>query len=134
MLFRNKKDNDLNKGKYLGIGGKIEKDESITEALKREVKEETNLELVEFKYLGIVNFINDSYKEVMHLFTSNNYRGKLGKCDEGDLIWVKKNDIFNLNLWEGDKIFLERMLNNNNDFFVLNLYYSKNILKKSEFI
>lgn len=107
FLYRNKKENDLNKNKYVGIGGKLEKGESYIACLKREVKEETNLDIKKYRYLGKIDFLNTKYpKERMYLFVILETEGEISSCNEGKLVWVNKEDINKLNLWEGDKIFL----------------------------
>lgn len=127
MLYRNKKKNDLNEGKYIGIGGHIEDNESIEEALLREVKEETNLTLLSYKLRGIITFINDDYKEIMYLFTSDSFIGNLKDCNEGTLSWEKIKGITSLPIWEGDKEFLS-LLENKEEYFELTLTYSCNKL------
>lgn len=126
MLHRNKRDNDENKDKWIGIGGKFEKDESPDECLLREVNEEVGLTLNSYKYRALITFVSDSWEtEYMHLFTSDNFSGTVTECNEGVVCWVKKEEIKNLPLWEGDKIFLD-LLNTRNDFFSLKLTYDKN--------
>lgn len=131
MLHRVKKKNDLNKDKWIGVGGKFEEGESPEECLLREVKEETGLTLLEYKFRGIITFISDEWGcEYMHLFTSARYEGELKECDEGELVWVPKNEIENLYLWEGDKIFL-RLLQERDAFFSLKLRYEGDELVES---
>ena len=127
MLLRNKKKNDYNKDKYIGIGGHIELNETKEEALIRETKEETNLHLLSYDYRGIVYFNMDGYKETMHIYTSNKFKGNIKECNEGSLYWIEKEKIFDLELWEGDRIFLDILLNSQ-DYFELELNYSNNIL------
>lgn len=123
MLHRVKKENDLNKDKWIGIGGKFEDKESPEDCLQREVKEETGLTLNSYEYRGIVTFISDKYPtEYMHLFKSSSFCGELKECDEGVLEWVDKEFILNLPLWEGDKIFL-KLLDEKVPFFSLKLEY-----------
>ncbi len=123
MLHRIKKENDLNKDKWIGIGGKFEDKESPEDCLLREVKEETGLTLNSFAYKGIVTFVSDKYPtEYMHLFKSDSFVGTLKECDEGVLEWVEKEFILSLPLWEGDKIFL-KLLDENVPFFSLKLEY-----------
>ena len=124
FLYRNKKSHDMNKGKYIGIGGKVEDGETIFEALEREVKEETNFDLLSYDYRGIVYFHNDDFHEAMHLFTSKNFIGELKECDEGTLRWVNKEEFDELPMWEGDKIFFD-LIKNDEPFFKLDLYYKK---------
>ena len=127
MLLRNKKKNDLNHNKWIGVGGHIEKGETREEALKREIKEETGLILRSFNYRGDIIFLNDDYEEIMYLYTSNDFTGDIIDCDEGELRWIKKDEILNLDLWEGDRIFLPLLINTN-DFIKLKLIYSKDKL------
>ncbi len=123
MLHRNKKANDPNHAKWIGIGGKFEKDESPDECLLREVKEETGLTLTNYTFRGIITFVSDKWEtEYMHLFTANAFCGELIDCQEGELQWVKKDEVLNLNLWEGDKLFLKKLLEAN-DFFTMKLIY-----------
>lgn len=131
MLYRNKKKNDLNKGKWIGIGGHIEDSETKEEALIREVKEETNLDLLSYKYRGIIYFENEIEKEIMYLYTSSDYSGEIKECNEGELKYVGFAEIFNLNLWEGDKIFLKYLLDDK-EFFKLRLVYDHDKLVKVE--
>lgn len=119
FLYRNKKQNDFNKGKYVGIGGKIEDGESVEEALLRETKEEIGVEIKSYKYRGIINFSNI---EIMHLFTSSDFVGEIKECNEGTLRWIKKNKISELPMWEGDMIFFN-LLKENAPFFRLYLKY-----------
>ena len=123
MLHRVKKENDLNKDRWIGIGGKFEDKESPEDCLLREVQEETGLTLNSYEYRGIVTFISDKYPtEYMHLFKSYSFCGELKECDEGVLEWVDKEFILNLPLWEGDKIFL-KLLDKEVPFFSLKLEY-----------
>lgn len=131
MLHRVKKNNDLNEGKWIGVGGHIKTCESIDDALIREVNEETGLILNSFIKRGIVRFINDDYSEIMHLYTSNSYSGDIIDCDEGILKWIPKNEIFSLNLWEGDRIFLNKLINDD-EYFDIKLIYSNNTFIRSE--
>ena len=123
MLYRNKKKNDPNAGKWIGIGGKFEDGESPDECLLREVCEETGLTLLSWELRGIVTFVSDEWEtEYMFLYTSDDWSGKLSVCDEGQLAWKQKSEIDSLSMWEGDKIFL-RLLQDERDFFSLKLSY-----------
>ena len=125
MLHRTKKENDLNKDKWIGIGGKFEANESPDECLLREVYEETGLTLNAWKCHGIITFLTDGEfeGEFMYLFSSDDFSGALKDCDEGDLQWVSRDFLDNLPKWEGDKIFLELMWQDA-PFFLLKLRYS----------
>ena len=91
MLHRIKKENDLNRDKWVGIGGKFEDKESPEECNLREVYEETGLTLKGAEYRGIVTFVSDKWEtEYMHIFYSDSFSGEVKDCDEGVLEWVKK--------------------------------------------
>ncbi len=123
MLHRIKKENDLNRDKWVGIGGKFEDKESPEECAVRETLEETGLTLNSYRYCGIVTFVSDKWEtEYMHIFHSSDFSGELKECDEGELCWKKISDIYNLPIWEGDKIFL-RLIEENAPFFSLKLEY-----------
>ncbi len=124
MLHRVKKENDASHDKWIGVGGKCKKDESPDECMVREVKEETGLEVVRWRYRGIVTFISDVWPcEYMHLFTASEWSGEEIVCNEGDLQWVDQQRLFDLNLWEGDRIFLRLIMNPDQPFFSLKLVY-----------
>ena len=123
MLHRTKKDNDENHDKWIGVGGHFEKGESPEECLAREVKEETGLTLHSFDFRGIVTFVSDENPaEYMCLFTSKDFSGEMIQCNEGQLEWVDKSEVTNLNLWEGDRLFLE-LLTRDVPFFSMKLVY-----------
>ena len=107
MLHRNKKVNDINKDKWIGVGGHVEENETIDECVVREVKEETNLDLISFKLRGEVLFILNGYEELMYVYTSNEFKGVLKECNEGTLEWIDKNKVLDLPIWEGDKLIFE---------------------------
>ncbi len=124
MLHRTKKENDINKDKWIGIGGKFLPNESPDDCLLREAKEETGLRLTSWRCRGIVTFLNDCCEgEYMYLFTADGFQGELANCDEGELCWVEREFLDTLPQWEGDKIFLE-LLWKDAPFFLLTLRYS----------
>ena len=123
MLHRVKKEQDENKDKWIGIGGKFEEGESPEECVLREAKEETGLTLTDYKYRGIVTFVSDVWPcEYMHLFTATGFVGELKECDEGVLEWLPKDKLYGLPMWAGDRIFLE-LLDKGAPFFSLKLVY-----------
>ena len=124
MLHRIKKKNDINKDKWIGIGGKFEGEESPDECLLREAREETGLELTSWQCRGVVTFLteNPGDGEFMYLFTADGFQGELKECDEGDLQWVDRAFLDRLPKWEGDQIFLD-LLWKNEPFFLLKLRY-----------
>lgn len=124
MLHRVKKENDENRDKWIGIGGKFEDGESPNDCAVREVREETGLTLDKLFYRGIVTFVSDEWgTEYMHLFTSDCFHGSLCDCDEGILEWIDKKKLYDLTLWEGDRIFLGLLDDVNQPFFSLKLVY-----------
>jgi 8-oxo-dGTP diphosphatase len=128
MLHRVKKENDQNKDKWIGVGGKFEDGETPEDCVCREVLEETGLTLMDYKYRGIVTFVLKGWgTEYMHLFTATGFTGEMKACDEGDLVWVAKTDIDNLDIWEGDKVFF-RLLEEDIGFFSLKLVYENDTL------
>lgn len=133
MLHRTKKACDENKDKWIGVGGKFEPGETPEECLLREVYEETGLTLTEYRFRGIVTFVSDEWgTEYMHLFTADAFAGTpAASCSEGELVWVPKDEIETLHLWEGDKIFL-RLLVECEDFFSLKLQYEGEKLVETE--
>ena len=126
MLHRVKKEHDINKDKWIGIGGHFEGMESPEECLLREVKEETGLTLTGYRFRGLVTFISETEEpvlEYMCLYTAEGFTGELADCDEGALEWVPKRDVYDLPLWAGDKLFL-RLLEEERPFFSLKLVYT----------
>lgn len=129
MLHRISKKHDVNKDKWIGIGGHFEEGESPEECLLREAKEETGLTLTSWKFRGIVTFIAEGWPpEYMCLYTADGFEGTMIPCDEGTLEWVPKTELMELNLWEGDKIFL-KLLAEDAPFFSLKLMYQGDVLK-----
>ena len=122
MLHRVKKKVDVNKDKWIGIGGKFEKDESPEECLLREAKEETGTTLTSFRLRGVITFVIDDLDEYTFLYTADGFEGQPIPCTEGDLQWIEKEKIGSLPLWEGDKLFF-RLLEERQDVFSLKLTY-----------
>ena len=131
MLHRIRKKEDVNKGKWIGVGGHFEEGESPEDCLLREVREETGLVLTSWRFRGLVTFTQEGYgTEYMCLYTASEYEGELTSCDEGVLEWVPKEKIKDLDIWEGDKIFF-RLLKEGRPFFSLKEWYVDNELKEA---
>ncbi len=132
LLHRVKKEQDENKDKWIGIGGKFEPGESPEDCLLREVREETGLALTRYRFRGIVTFVSDQWPtEYMHLFTADGFCGQLRQdCREGELAWVDKSALYDLPIWQGDKIFL-RLLETRQEFFSLKLRYQGETLAEA---
>ena len=125
MIHRTKKENDENKDKWIGIGGKLEEGESPFDGARREVFEETGLTVENLSYKAIITFVLDGKTEYMHLFHTSQFLGEVKEdCDEGELDWIDKSELLSLPLWEGDKIFL-KLLDTEKRFYSLKLIYDK---------
>ena len=125
MLHRVKNKNDVNRDKWIGVGGKFERDESPEECLLREVREETGLTLLDYRLRGVVTFVAENWEtQYMYLYTATKWTGTMTGCDEGDLEWVPKSRVQDLPIWEGDKIFFRLIEDPASPFFSLKLAYS----------
>ena len=131
MLHRVKKENDENRDKWIGVGGKFEEGESPDECMLREMREETGLTALSWRFRGIVTFVSDEWgTEYMHRFTCNEYTGSIKECSEGVLEWLDRDALMNMSIWEGDRIFL-RLLDEDAPFFLLKLCYSGDALTRA---
>lgn len=140
MLHRTKKKKDVNKDKWIGIGGHFEAQESPEDCLLREAREETGLHLTDWRFRGIVTFcfeeenqgqgISQPICEYMCLYTATGYEGRIQECNEGELVWVPKKDVLSLNLWEGDRIFFDLLIREV-PFFSLKLSYKGERLEQA---
>ncbi|MCR5487499.1 MAG: 8-oxo-dGTP diphosphatase [Lachnospiraceae bacterium] len=124
MLHRNAKKDDVNHDKWIGVGGKLEFGESPEDCLYREVLEETGYALSGHSFRGIVTFVYGEITEYMYLYVSDSFTGEQKSCDEGELVWVKREEVLDLPIWEGDRIFL-RLLSEGAPFFSLKLVYDE---------
>lgn len=133
MLHRTKKKHDINKDKWIGIGGHFEYSESPEECIRREMLEECGITPSDLKLRGIITFVSDEPVCVyMFLFTATKFEGKLNQnCDEGELDWIDKKELLKLPLWTGDKIFL-KLLDCRKAFFSLKLNYKGQELTDAE--
>lgn len=131
MLYRNKKKNDSNEGKWLGVGGKLEDGETIDECARREVFEETGISKANLVRVGLIHFRSDIYPdEDMYLYVGHiDKKPELNETCEGELKWIKKEKVMELPLWEGDRVFLKDLSEGRRDFEYV-LSYSKDKLQK----
>ncbi|MCD8154006.1 MAG: 8-oxo-dGTP diphosphatase [Clostridiales bacterium] len=128
MMHRVKKKKDVNQGKWIGVGGHFEPGESPEECLLREVREETGLTLLSWRFRGIVTFSQEGYgTEYMCLYTADEFEGQETDCEEGILEWIPKKEIQGLSLWSGDRLFLD-LLVRDAPFFSLKLSYREETL------
>ena len=131
MIHRTKKEQDINKDKWMGVGGHFEVNESPEDCVLREVMEETGLRLTSYRFRGMITFVTTlNEMEYICLYTADGFDGDLIECTEGDLEWVPKSKLKELNLWEGDYVFLE-LLEKRDTFFSLKLCYEKDKLVKA---
>lgn len=133
MLHRTKKEKDQSHDKWLGVGGKFEKDESPDECILREVKEETGLTLTSYRLRGVMTFVSDIWEtEYMFIYTADRFEGEMTECSEGDLMWIEKEKVLELKLWEGDVIFLKKLIGNEGFFTVKMEYQGEKLIRVKE--
>ncbi|MCR5256377.1 MAG: 8-oxo-dGTP diphosphatase [Acetatifactor sp.] len=133
MMHRIKKKNDINKDKWIGVGGKFLDGETSEECVLRETYEETGLTLTDYRLRGVITFLSDEAEgEYMYLYTATGFEGEITDCDEGVLEWIPKEKVFELPIWEGDKLFFKE-LNRDRGFFTMKLEYEKDTLKEWSF-
>jgi ADP-ribose pyrophosphatase len=109
LLHRIKKENDINQGKWIGVGGKLEKGEFPEECLKREIFEETGLTVKDIHLHGFVVFpsLYHGEDEGMFVYSCKYFQGNIKECDEGVLQWIDNDKINHLPMWEGDYHFFD---------------------------
>lgn len=133
LLHRNKKVEDINQGKWIGVGGKIQQGETAEGCLLREVLEETGLTLTDFAYRGVVFFQSSDWSEQMHLYTATEWTGEFTPCDEGTFVWRPFTDLFTLERWAGDDVFL-RLIQEDAPFFHVTLEYEGDVLRGAQVV
>lgn len=131
MLHRIKKNNDLNEGKWIGVGGKVEPGETPEQCVLREVFEETGLKLTKYHCHGLVKFISDKWEdEDMYLYSATEFEGEVkDDCPEGELKWVPCEDVLGLPTWEGDHYFLEPLLRGEEKIDMLVQYEGEKLVR-----
>ena len=127
LLFRNKKKNDINEGKWIGVGGHRLPNESIDQCAIRETKEETGLDVHSLSCCGEVLFVDENIKMMMYIYEISDFSGELIECDEGELKWIPIKDIYDYPMWEGDKAFLPKVINHE-PYFKMVVSYAHNEL------
>ena len=111
LLYRNKKKDDINANKWIGVGGKRKTHETIDECAIREPKEETGFEVRSLKCAGEVLFIDEEIKMMMYVYEIEDFIGEMHECNEGTLAWIPLSKIYDYPMWEGDKAFLPLLIN-----------------------
>lgn len=128
MLYRNKKKNDINQGKWIGLGGKFEPGESPEQCLLREIREEAGVTLTDYRLRGITTFVaQESDPMYLFVYTAGAYEGEIGVCDEGTLSWIDNDKIHALSLWEGDRLLWQWLLTDER-FFSARFEYNGEVL------
>ncbi|MBQ9198505.1 MAG: 8-oxo-dGTP diphosphatase [Clostridia bacterium] len=123
MMNRIKKQRDENAGKWIGVGGHLEEGESPEECIVREVREETGMTLKSPRLRGIITFILPKWgNEIAFLYTGEADGEPTADCPEGILRWIGIDQVYDLPLWEGDRVFLP-LLQTRQDCFSLKLIY-----------
>jgi 8-oxo-dGTP diphosphatase len=132
MLHRIKKKNDMHEGKWNGLGGKFEQGETPEDCVIREVKEESGLLIKNPKMHGFITFpLFDGIKDwYVFVFTAREFEGKLIDSTEGKLEWIPNDKLLDLNLWEGDKNFINWL--QGDKFFSAKFVYENGGLKDFE--
>ena len=127
MLYRNSKKDDVNHGKWIGVGGKTERGETPRECMTREIREETGFFADALEYRGILYFRYPHKEcEKIWIYTSSSFHGTMKECDEGELAWIPQEKVLDLPLWEGDIPFLKKLLSDDPEHFCLDLTYDEN--------
>ena len=132
LLFRNKKSHDVNHNKWIGVGGHVEEGETIDQAVIREIKEETGLDVHRCSCAGEVEFVYDGYHEMMYIYEITDFSGTQIVCNEGELAWIPIKDIYQYPMWEGDKVFLPLLIEHK-PYFKLSLIYKNDVLVNTIF-
>jgi 8-oxo-dGTP diphosphatase len=128
MVHRIKKANDMHQGRWNGLGGKLEPGETPEECARREIMEESGLAVTNLRFTGMITFPGFAAEEDWYtfLFTAEAGEGELIDSPEGALAWIDDDRLLDLNLWEGDRIFIPWL--DRAEFFSAKFVYKDNIL------
>lgn len=134
MIHRVKKENDMHLGKWNGLGGKFEPGETPEECAIREVYEESGLVVHNPRLKGLLTFPGFALDEDWYafVFVIEEFEGELVESQEGDLQWINQEELMGLNLWEGDRIFLNWL--DRPGFFSGKFIYQENNLVSYEVV
>lgn len=83
---------------YTFPGGHVEKGESFVEATIREMKEETGLSIKNLQLCGIKQFPIDNGRYIVLLYKTNQYEGHLISSKEGEMKWIDRRNLNNIEL------------------------------------
>lgn len=134
LLYRNKKKNDLNQGKWVGVGGKFEAGETADQCFLREVLEETGFTPVSYSLIGLIHFRSDIWEdEEMYLYEAElspqDRMTELPVCAEGELAWIPQEQVMDLPMWEGDRLFLPPLLEGKNNIGMTLIYRGDDLVE-----
>ena len=134
MLHRIKKDQDIHQGKWNGLGGKLLPGETPEACALREVWEESGLTMIDPVLRGILTFPGFANDDDWYtfVFVAHAFSGSLIDCNEGVLRWIDDSQLLDLNLWEGDRIFLPWL--EQDEFFSGRFVYLNNILAEHDVV
>lgn len=109
LLLHRIKKKDINVGKWIGVGGKLESGESVEECMRREIFEETGYWANTLMLHGFVVFPGLYYgqDEGMFVYSCDDFSGVMHECREGYLEWIDDEKIPQLKMWEGDYHFFD---------------------------
>jgi 8-oxo-dGTP diphosphatase len=112
LLLRGSAKKRIWANKYNGIGGHIERDEDIYSAARREVIEETGLDVEHLRLVGLINIDGDAPTGIMlFVFAADSQSGEPIPSDEGTLEWVERDHITQVDLVEDLPVILPRAIN-----------------------
>ena len=108
MIHRVKKENDMHQGRWNGLGGKLEPGETPEECATREIYEESGLRVASLNFKGLLTFPGFANEEDWYafVFVVREFEGELIDSPEGTLQWIDDAQLYDLDLWEGDRVFL----------------------------
>lgn len=124
MMHRNSRPEDMHFGKWNAPGGKMELGETPEDCVVREVFEETALTVHNPRMRGLLTFPAFDGEEdwYVYLFTAEKFSGVLkNSCHEGDLFWINDEELMDLPLWDGDRIFMKWL--DSEEFFSAKFVY-----------
>jgi 8-oxo-dGTP diphosphatase len=116
MVHRNRRLADDHLGKYNGLGGKMEREEEIATCMRREIREEAGIEVIEMTLRGTINwtgFGRHGEDWLGFIFRIDSFEGApWSENAEGSLEWVERSRLEELPMWEGDRYFLPLVFDN----------------------
>ncbi len=116
ILVQNRRDSN-----WPGIafpGGHVKPDESFVESTIREVREETGLDIDNLELCGVKQFTTDKDgRYIVFLYRTNSYRGEVVSSDEGEVFWLRRDELNNYTLSDGFSDMLKVFTESINELF-----------------